>query len=143
MSDQPMSQYLIAHIGHSTKWCEHITWWAPDSKGYRVSIEKAGLYSEAEAKSICQWGSCIAVKKEDAQPLSMPTPYYRRQDGRLDRMYDGGEHVVVPNTGQAWAHLMRHRLDFGKTEKPTPISPAKARAAYLPTSEPQQEGQPS
>ena len=138
-----MSQYLIAHIGHSTKWCEHITWWAPDSKGYRFCIEKAGLYSEAEAKSICQYGSCIAVPKEAAQAIAKGTPYYRRQDGNLAKLYDGEGHVVVPNSRDAWTHLMGLRLNFGRTEKPTPISPAKARAAYLPTSEPQQEGQPS
>jgi hypothetical protein len=30
------SEYLIAHIGHTTKSHEHITWWKPDSRGYTV-----------------------------------------------------------------------------------------------------------
>ena len=30
MSDQ----YLIAHVGHTHKWDEHICWWKPDSKAW-------------------------------------------------------------------------------------------------------------
>lgn len=127
-----MSQYLIAHIGHTTKSCEHITWWAPNSRGYRFCIEKAGLYTEEEAKSICQYGSCIAVLKEAAEPLARTTPYYRRSDGSLYKLYDGEGHTVVPNSKDAWATLMRARLVCSETtEKPTPVSTAKARAIYL------------
>lgn len=127
-----MSEYLIAHIGHSTKWCEHITWWKPDSKGYTVCIEKAGIYSEQEARGICRYGGCIAVTKDEASKLSRSTPYYRRADGTLARLYDGGDHVVVPNGKKEWAALMASRMDCGKPDKPTPIG-AKARAIYLPS----------
>lgn len=126
-----MSAFLIAHIGHTTKWCEHITWWNPNSRGYTVCIEKAGIYSEKEARFICQYGSCIAVSKEDAAKLSRGTPYYRQGGGLLARLYDGGPHVVVPNGMNEWKTLMASRMDCGKTEKPTPIG-AKARAIYLP-----------
>lgn len=126
-----MSQYLIAHIGHSTKWCEHITWWKPESCGYTICIEKAGLYDEAEARSICQYGSCIAVKKDVAAALARSTPYYRKSSGDLAKLYDGGSHAVVPNSKDAWAILMAARLCCGKPDRPTPIG-AKARAIYLP-----------
>jgi hypothetical protein len=130
-----MSQYLIASIGHTTAMCEHITWWAPDSKGYRVCIDKAGLYSEDQAKRICYTGECIAVPKEVAQGLSRGTPYYRRQDGTLNKLYDGESHTVVPNSKDAWMHLMLARLPCAQhTTKATPISTAKARAIYLPAS---------
>lgn len=129
-----MAEYLIAHIGHTTKWLEHITWWRPDSKGYTFCIEKAGLYGEGEARSICQYGDCIAVTKSAAAAISKSTPYYRRTGGELARLYDGGEHVVVPNSKEAWAHLMSHSLKAAsKTEKPIPMAPTKARAIYLPT----------
>lgn len=126
-----MSEYLIAHIGHTIKCSEHITWWRPDSKGYTICIEKAGMYSEQEARSICSHGCCIAVKKAEAAKLSRGTPYHRRSDGTLARLYDGGNHVVVPNGRKEWAALMASRMDCGKTDKPTPIG-AKARAIYLP-----------
>lgn len=127
-----MSQYLIAHIGHTTKWVEHVTWWKPESRGYSFCIEKAGLYDEVEARAVCQYGGCIAVSMDAAQAIAMSTPYYRRQDGQLARLYDGGDLVVVPNSKDAWMHLMANRLLLGATEKPTPIPPSKARAAYLP-----------
>lgn len=126
-----MSDYLIAHIGHTTKWSEHVTWWKPDSCGYTICIEKAGLYGEAEARSICQCGSCIAVPKDEAAKLKRGTPFFRRGGGDLARLYDGGPHAVVPNGRNEWKALLAARLDCGKTEKPTPIG-AKARAIYLP-----------
>ncbi len=126
-----MSEFLIAHIGHTTKSCEHITWWKPDSRGYTVCIEKAGLYSEQEARSICQYGSCIAVRKPVAEPISRPTPYFRRPNGELQKLYDGGPHRVVPNSRTEWQALMQARIQCGETEKATPIG-AKARAIYLP-----------
>lgn len=127
-----MSMYLIAHIGHTTKWNEHVTWWKPDSRGYTVCIEKAGLYSEDEARSICRHGSCIAVRKDEAAKLARGTPYYRQGGGMLARLYDGGDHIVVPNGKDEWAALMASRMDCGKTERPTPIG-TKARAIYLPS----------
>ncbi|MGB4064211.1 MAG: hypothetical protein WBK19_10340 [Azonexus sp.] len=127
-----MSQYLIAHIGHSTKWVEHVCWWNPDSKGYTYCINKAGLYDEAEARDICRSGLCIAVTKQVAIDISRGTPYYRRSNGELARLYDGGELVVVPNSKDAWRTLLAWRLNTDtKTENPTPIG-VKARAIYLP-----------
>lgn len=126
-----MSEYLIAHIGHTIKSSEHITWWRPDSKGYTICIEKAGMYSEQEARSICSHGYCIAVTKAEAAKLSRSTPYHRRGDGTLERLYDGGDHVVVPNGKKEWTALMAARMGCGKPDKPTPIG-AKARAIYLP-----------
>lgn len=136
-----MSQYLIAHIGHSIKDSEHITWWRPDSRGYTVCIEKAGIYSKDEARSICgRTGLCIAVTKDDATKLSRGTPYYRRSDGTLARLYDGSNHVVVPNGKTEWAALMAARIDCGRTDKPTPKAPSKARAIYLPADITQEGG---
>jgi len=127
-----MSRYLIAHIGHTTKWVEHVTWWAPDSKGYRVCIDKAGLYSEEEAMSICRYGGCLAVTKDLAQSIARSTPYYRRVDGTLNKLYDGDSHTVVPNSRETWQTLIKSCLPCSKrTEKPTPISAAKVRSIYL------------
>lgn len=127
-----MTKYLIAHIGHTTKHSEHICWWKPESKGYTICIDKAGEYSEEEARGICESGLCIAVPKDGAAAVSRPTPYYRRQNGELARLYDGGEHRPVPNARDAWRHLLEQALEVhSKREKPTPIG-AKARAIYLP-----------
>ena len=126
-----MADYLIAHIGHTTKWCEHITWWKPDSRGYTVCIDKAGLYGEDEARSICQSSLCIAVRKPAAAELAKTTPYYRAPGGELRLLYDGGPHVVVPNLRPSWDALLATRLDGGKPDRPTPIG-AKSRAIHVP-----------
>lgn len=126
-----MGEYLIAHIGHTTKDTEHIVWWKPDSQGYTYCIDKAGLYDEAEARRICRNGICIAVRKDHVQPLSRTTPYYRRSNGELSKLYDGGPHSVVPNSADAWRHIKAARMYCGKTVRPSPIG-SKARAIYLP-----------
>jgi hypothetical protein len=126
-----MSNYLIAHIGHTTKSWEHIVWWKPDSCGYTVCIEKAGLYSEDEARKICQYGMCIAVPKAVAEVDARSTPYYRCSNGTLNKMYDGGPHRVVPNDLQVWKRLISGCLaKCEQSYKPTPIG-AKARAIYI------------
>lgn len=124
-------QYLIAHIGHTIKDHEHITWWKPDSKGYTICVDKAGRYDEREARSICIYGECIAVPSTDAETAARSTPYYRRMDGMLNKLYDGGPHSVVPNSIEAWKHLLANRLEKLAHEKPTPISAKKARAVYI------------
>jgi hypothetical protein len=127
-----MSKYLIAHIGHTIKDHEHITWWKPDSNGYTICIDKAGLYDESEARAICSYGACIAVSKFVAEQDARSTPYYRRQDGTLNKLYDGGPHRVVPNDAQVWKRLMSGRLArCAHPEKPTPISVKKARSVYI------------
>jgi hypothetical protein len=129
-----MPEYLIAHIGHTLKHHEHVTWWHPDSRGYTVCIDKAGLYDEAEARSICASPSCIAVPKSVAESVARSTPYYRLSDGTLAKMYDGGPHRVVPNELLLWKALLSGRLArCAHPIKPTPISVAKARAIYLQT----------
>ena len=127
-----MAQYLIAHIGHTPKHNEHICWWRPDSKGYTICVDKAGKYSESEARSICQSGECIAVPAPAVEPLARSTPYYRKYDGRLAKLYDGGPHRPIPNESQAWRHLLNSRLLCSKTTvKPTPIPASKARVIYI------------
>lgn len=126
-----MADLLIAHIGHTNKECEHITWWKPGSSGYTVCIDKAGLYGEAEARSICCIGSCIAVPKSVAEQIARSTPYYRRNDGSLNKLYDGGPHRVVPNALAEWKTLLAGRLSGCEHPiKPTPMG-ARARAIYL------------
>ena len=125
--------YLIAHIGHTNKSYEHVMWWRPASRGYTICVEKAGRYSAEEAEKICQNGSCIAVLEKDVEPLALSTPHYRRNDGTLGGMYDGGPHRPVPNSRQCWAALMKSRQyppQGHEVERPTPIG-AKARAIYL------------
>ena len=125
-------QYLIAHIGHSHSANEHITWWKGDSRGYTLCIDKAGLYVEADARTICQGDSrLIAVPKAVAESVVRSTPHYRRSNGVLEQLYDGGPHRVVPNLPAEWAHLMERRLGGCLLpDTPTPFG-AKPRALYL------------
>lgn len=126
------TEYLIAHIGHTIKSKEHITWWNPDGRGYTICIDKAGRYSEREAREICRNGGNIAVRVQAVEPLARSTPYFRRSDGKLAKLYDGGPHRPVENEAQAWRHLLSNRLLCSRTtERPTPMPASKARAVYL------------
>jgi hypothetical protein len=126
-----MTEYLIAHIGHTGRHNEHVCWWKPYSCGYTICIDKAGRYSAAEAASICnvERSVCIAVPIESVRPLARSTPYYRLSNGTLACLYDGGPHRPVPNSRGCWAALIAARsypVAFTH-EKPTPIG-AKARS---------------
>lgn len=137
-----MGQYLIAHIGHTQRHNEHVTWWKPDSRGYTVCIDKAGRYDEKEARSICSTGECVAVPVASVEPLARSTPYFRVPGGRLAKLYDGGPHRPVENESQAWRQLLNSRLLCSRTtEKPTPMPSSKARAIYLDALVEQQEKQ--
>jgi hypothetical protein len=126
------AEYLIAHIGHTHKDCEHITWWKPDSRGYAYCIDRAGRYSEEDARKICKYPStCLAVRVDDVQPLARTTPYYRNSKGDLLKLYDGESMRPVPNSKETWVGLIAKRLDCGNVDKPTPISVNKSRAIYL------------
>jgi hypothetical protein len=125
-------KYLIAHIGHTLKSHEHVCWWNPDSCGYTICIDKAGRYSGDEARSICKDPRCIAVLVQHVEPLARTTPYFRRSDGSVNKLYDGGPHRPVPNELAAWKQLLAARLaGCAHPIKPTPISGTKARAIYL------------
>ncbi|AUH51069.1 hypothetical protein CXB49_09715 [Chromobacterium sp. ATCC 53434] len=121
---------------------EHITWWRPDSRGYTICTHKAGVYTELEARSICTpaGGTCIAVPKDEATKLACTTPYYRRLNGYLAKLYDGDQHAPVPNSSAAWRALDAARLDTGRMDKPTPMAASRSRAIYLPASLQPNEG---
>lgn len=124
--------YLIAHIGHTTKWQEHICWWKPNSCGYTICVDKAGRYNGGEAASICRTGECIAVPVDAAEALALSTPFYRLSNGTLAKLYDGDGHRPVVNSKESWRALMDARiLQNVKASRVTPIG-AKARAIYLP-----------
>ena len=126
-----MSEYLIAHVGHTHKHDEHICWWKPDSCGYTICVDKAGRYSEKEAKVICASSKCMAVPIQAATDLARSTPYYRTPNGTLAKLYDGGPHRPVDNRPKEWASLKAQALVIGKYAKPTPMAVSKQRSIYL------------
>jgi hypothetical protein len=126
-----MSAYLIAHVGHTGRHNEHICWWKPDSRGYTICVDKAGVYGEEEAARICDDGTCVAVPPEHAQAVARSHPYFRRSNGTLSPLYDGSNHRPVPNSKEAWTRILDHaRPRSRRALKPTPIG-VKARAIYL------------
>lgn len=130
-------QFLIAHIGHTCKSNEHITWWNPDCAGYTICTAKAGRYSEDKAKEISRYGHSMAVPLPVAEALTRGVPKYRKHDGTLANMYDGSLHKPVENTPENWKQLIAGRLDCGVVpHKPTPMPRSKSRAIYLDTVQP-------
>ena len=126
-----MAEFLIAHVGHTGKTDEHICWWKPDSRGYTICLDKAGRYTEEEARGICTSSECIAVPVDAATSIARTTPYYRRPNGTLGGLYDGGPHRPIENTRKTWTDLKLAALVIGKYARPTPIPPSRARAIYL------------
>jgi hypothetical protein len=126
-----MNEYLIAHVGHTQRHDEHICWWRPESRGYTICVDRAGRYSEQEARSICAETVCIAVPVEAAKGLARTTPYYRLPNGTLGKLYDGGPHSPVENRPKEWAAIKEHALLIGKYAKPTPMAASKQRAIYV------------
>lgn len=55
---------------------EHKGWWGPGHRGYCVSIEHAGVYTEEQANAIC-WGANYAFHKKEggmANPNEIAVP---------------------------------------------------------------------
>jgi hypothetical protein len=133
MNNKP-TEYLIAHIGHTGKHCEHICWWRPESRGYTLCVDQAGRYTEAQAASICDRpdSSCIAVAVDSVKPLARSTPYFRMNNGDLRALYDFPDMKPVPNTRECWDALIQAKSYPASLthQKPTPIG-AKARAIYI------------
>jgi hypothetical protein len=50
---------------------EHVAWWAPDSCGYTVSIERAGRYSRTEAIDICKSAN-FSFMQDTTNPDEIP-----------------------------------------------------------------------
>jgi hypothetical protein len=124
-----VNKYIILHVGHTTKHHEHIQFWAPESKGYVVCIDKAGRYSEDEARRICKDSSeSIAVPDGCLDSIVRTTPYYAKNNGSLAKFYDGDYHRPIRNSKDDWKIILQQSGLIGKC-KPTP---SKAfRSVYI------------
>jgi len=49
--DGETPRFYIFAKEHSTK-CDHCLWWNPGAKGYTCDLNRAGLFTEAEAREI-------------------------------------------------------------------------------------------
>ena len=122
--------FLIAHAGHTIASHEHILWYGQNSRGYTICIDKAGRYTKDEAIDICVRSECIAVPENAIVDLAKTTPYYRRANGTLNKLYDGDSHRPVENSKQAWRQIQQIALIVGAYAKPTPIAQSKMRSIY-------------
>lgn len=59
-------RYYLQSAKHGFIVGNSVLWWAKNSSGYTTNIDKAGVYSEEEAKEIYLggWGGVIAWPKE-------------------------------------------------------------------------------
>jgi hypothetical protein len=73
--------YYIATTSHAALWPRGvILWWAPDHSGYSTFLEKAGKYTEAEARR-------IVTKSEDHPQTDWMVPV-ETADGAAIRVVD-------------------------------------------------------
>lgn len=120
-------KYYIASLKHTNKYHEHILFWGPDSRGYTpVFGEYIGQYAEAEAVTLNDGDSYIAVACEVVERLQSPEPYGKPGE----RFYDQ-RGPVVDNTRDKWNQLITESLKLGRTHKPKPEPfRGKRRAIY-------------
>lgn len=116
-----MNNFIVLHVGHTTQYHEHIQLWAPESKGYVVCIDRAGRYSEEEARRICNGCcECVAVPYDYLNKFARSTPYYlRERTGTVAKFYDGDSHRPIQNSKQDWKIILKSDRLIGKC-KPTP-----------------------
>lgn len=106
MSD---TTYYIASVAHTLKCHEHISFWGPDSRGYRLAItdDRIGRYSAEEVMRSRMLGDgvhCLAVPEEVVKSLLSPMPYFAL-NGRAQQFYDTPG-PVVDNTRANWNRMV-------------------------------------
>lgn len=110
--------YYIASLKHTSKSCEHITWWGRMSSGYTPVLgEYVGRYVYGYAVDLNDGWDCIAVPASAVEPLMSTEPYYRPE--RPARFYDQRGPVVL-NSRANWNRLIAGSLQFGRHYKPKP-----------------------
>lgn len=116
-----MAEFLIASLKHTHKDREHITFWAPDRRGYVLAItdERVGRYSAAEAAALNDGESCLAIPVEAVKALLSPMPYYGDSRGAVRPFYDTPG-PVVNNTRANWNARIKASLTEGRKHKPKP-----------------------
>jgi hypothetical protein len=114
-------RYYIASLKHTIRDHEHITFWGPDHRGYRLVVEDGhtGEYTLAEAQRLNDGLDCLAVPVDAVKALLSPEPYFRTYKGTAARFYDTPG-PVVDNTRANWNLLIAASLAEGREHKPKP-----------------------
>lgn len=69
-----MNQYLILSLKLSTG--DLCVWYKPNAGGYTARLDRAGRYSEADAKSLTESGVTLAVLESRALTLAVSVVPY-------------------------------------------------------------------
>ncbi len=62
--------YLLLSLHKPTFNKDLALWWAPNSLGYTIDVNKAGRYGEREAREICSHKDAVMVPIPDAKKLT-------------------------------------------------------------------------
>lgn len=113
-----MSEFYIASLKHTAKGHEHIVWWQKNQCGYTPVLgEYVGRYDEAEAATLNDGQSCIAVPVDVVDILARPEPHLLRRPEH--RFYDQ-RGPVVNNTRANWNILIAASMVEGRHHRPRP-----------------------
>ena len=104
--------YYIASLKHTHNHHEHIVFWGPNWCGYTPVVgPNIGEYGEAEAATLNDGESHIAVPVDFVRAILTPEPYWKPGA----RFYDQ-RGPVVDNTRKVWNALLAVRLSAGQVD---------------------------
>lgn len=125
------AMFFIASLKHTSKECEHITWWSLNHCGYTpVMGERCGQYTLDEALKLNDGFDCLAVPVEAVQALQSPEPYFRMPSNLGPGRFYDQRGPVVDNTRANWNRLIAASLAEGRRYKPKPEVYRKVRRSF-------------
>lgn len=123
-----MSTFYIASLKHTTKDCEHITFWGRFNRGYTPVIgARVGKYCFGEASDLNDGVNYIAVPCKVVDSFLSPEPYWKPGAKFYDQIGP-----VVDNTRAIWNQLIAASLEQGRSVAKIKLTPfTKKRRSFV------------
>ena len=109
-----MSDYYVISVHHTLRRDLYITVWAPDDKGYRLALSRAGRYEEGRVRAHLGYyntGANVAVPCSVLDAIAVPP---------IPGHHDNDAGPCVPNTRASWKVILSNVIEPPK-HKPEPM----------------------
>ena len=106
--------YYVISVHHTQRSDRYITIWAPDDKGYRWALSRAGKYSEKRVRSHLGYynsGDNVAVPCHVLDDIAVPP---------IPGHHDNDAGPCVPNTRASWKAILANMIEVPK-QNPEPV----------------------